>query len=228
MKSLSEKIIIIGGRGTAVIIAEQIYDASNRFNAKVEVLGFAIDDPAYGSEINGFPILCATREVKNKYANYNDVKIIYSLYRPDVMKERIELLKSYEIPEEKFATFVHPSALITKSAEIGVGSVILANAVVNSNAYIGIFNTINSNCLIGHDSKINNYNYFAAHVCIGSNLSIGNGNFFGMNSNIRNFLKIKDYNIIGMGSNVVKDVESSSVLYGNPAQSVEKLNNMIR
>lgn len=228
MKVANEKIIIIGGRGTAIIIAEQIYDAYKRYNVKIEVLGFAIDDPAYGAEINGFPILCGTREVKDKYASYNDVKIIYSLYRPDIMKERIELLKSYELPLERFATFIHPTVLLTRSAEVGVGSVILANSIINSNAKIGMFNTINSNCLIGHDSIVKDYNYFAAHVCLGSNLKVGNGNFFGMNSNIRNFLKIQDYNIIGMASNVVKDIESYSVLYGNPAKKSDKLNNIIR
>src|SRR5690606_28480114 len=97
MKNNIEKIIIIGGRGTAVIIAEQIYDANKRFNANVEMLGFAIDDPSYGTEINGFPILCGTREVKSKFSKYPDVKVIYSLYRPDIMKDRVELLKSYDI-----------------------------------------------------------------------------------------------------------------------------------
>lgn len=71
-------------------------------------------------------------------------------------------------------------------------------------------------------------NFCAAQICIGSNLSIGNGNFIGMNSALKNFLKIGDYNIIGMSSNVQKNILDEDVVYGNPAISKGKLNNIIR
>ena len=38
-----KKVIIIGGKGTAVVIAEQIKNAILKFNVKLEVLGFAFD-----------------------------------------------------------------------------------------------------------------------------------------------------------------------------------------
>ena len=49
-----------------------------------------------------------------------------------------------------------------------------------------------------------------------------------MNSSLRNFLQIGDYNIIGMCSNVQKNIENEDVVYGNPARSKGKLNNIIR
>ena len=223
-----KKIVIIGGRGTAVIIAEQIYDANKKYNMDVEVLGFAIDDESYGGDINGFPILCKTREVKDKFKDDKDVFIIYSLYRPDIMKERIDLRDSYGIPLEKFYTFIHPTATICRSAKIGYGNVILANVVVNTNAKVGNFNTINSGALIGHDSTIGDSNYFAAQSIIGSNLVMGMGNFIGLNSGFRNFIKVEDYNIIAMGANIVKSIGSNKVLVGNPARERGPVNGPIR
>lgn len=44
---MKEKVVIIGGKGTAVVIAEQIYDAQIRFGKEIEVIGFAFDDPAF-------------------------------------------------------------------------------------------------------------------------------------------------------------------------------------
>ncbi|MCK5028107.1 MAG: acetyltransferase [Bacteroidales bacterium] len=223
-----DKVIIIGGKGTAVIIAEQIYDAVTRFNEKIEFLGFAFDDETMGDTINGFPLLCKTYDAYKKYGSYNDVKFIYSLYRPDLMKVRAELLYSFKIPDEKMYTFIHPSALVTRSAKIGSGSVVLANVIINSNSVIGRNNTFNVGTLIGHDTKLGDNNFFAAQVCVGSNLIIGNGNFVGLNSSLRNFLNIGDYNVVGMQSNVTKNILNEQVLYGNPAVVKGPLNNAVR
>ncbi|MEA2105560.1 MAG: sialic acid O-acetyltransferase [Bacteroidota bacterium] len=221
------KIIVIGGIGTAVIIAEQIYDASTKYNVDYEFYGFAFDDESFGDSINGFPILCKTYEVMEKFGHDPDVKFIYSLYRPDLMKVRSELLKTFNIPEERMFTFIHPSALVARSVKYGVGNAILANVVVNSNSKLGNNNTFNVGTLIGHDTSLGNNNFFAAQVCVGSNIKIGNGNFIGLNSGIRNFLNIGDYNIVGMQSNVTKDITNHKVLYGNPAREKE-LGNAIR
>ncbi|MCK9499271.1 MAG: sialic acid O-acetyltransferase [Bacteroidales bacterium] len=223
-----EKIIIIGGRGTAIVIAEQIIDAKERFGKQIEVLGLALDDLSGGSEINEFPIICSPSELMSKYGKHKDVKFIYSLYRPDVMEERTKLLYSYDIPLEKYTNFIHPTVMQARSAKLGIGNVILTNTVINPNFEMGNFNTINSLCLLGHDSKIGNNNYFAGEVCLGSGVKMGDKNFVGLNSTIRNGLQIGDNSIIAMASNVVKNVENQKIVMGNPAFEKEKLNNVIR
>lgn len=222
------KIIFIGGRGTAIVVADQMWDAKQRFGMDIEVLGLALDDRSGGDEINGYPILCDIKDLYEKYGQYDDVKFIYQLYRPDVMRERTAILNNLNIPMEKFATFIHPSVMVAKSAKIGVGNVILANAVVNCNAIIGNFNTVNSGTLLGHDITIGNNNYFAGQVCVGSGLSIGNMNFIGLNTSIRNGITIGDGNIVGMSSNITKSVGDDNVLYGNPAIIKPQLNHIIR
>jgi len=222
------KVIIIGGKGTAVIVAEQIYDAIHKYNEKIELLGFAFDDETMGDSINGFPLLCKTYDAYKKYGKYDDVKFIYQLYRPDLMKIRSDLLYSWEIPDEKMFTFIHPSATILKSVEYGPGNVFLANVVANSNVKIGKNNTFNVGGLIGHDTTMGDNNFCAAQICIGSNIKIGNGNFLGLNSSMKNFLQIGNYNIIGMNSNIQKNIGSEDVVYGNPGVSKGKLNNIIR
>lgn len=215
---MKEKVVIIGGKGTAVVIAEQIYDAAYRFGREIEVLGFAFDDPAYKEGINGWPVLCGTREAYDKYKDDQSVKFVFALYRSDLLKERISLRDSLNIPKNRFLSFIHPSAYVAKSAKLGVGHIILANCAINNNVVIGDFNTMNTNSLIGHDTIIGDNNFMAAHTCIGSGLKIGNGNFTGLNCSIKNFVEIGDYNLIGMASNVVKNVTDGNILVGNPAK----------
>src|SRR5690606_5737292 len=212
----------IGGKGTPVNIAEQIYDAQVRFNMNVEVLGFAFDDDSFGSEINGFPIVSKTYEAKEKFDKYDDVKFIFNLYRSDKIKERSELLKSFDIPREKFYTFIHPSAYVAKSARVGLGCAIQANCVINSNVTIGDHNTFNSACLVGHDTVIGDYNFFAAHTVVGSGLSIKNCVFTGLNSSLKNLITVGEGSIIGMGANVLHDVQEGQMVAGNPARPFTK------
>jgi acetyltransferase EpsM len=216
-----EKVVIIGGKGTAIVVAEQIYDAQQRFGSQIEILGFAFDDESFGNEINGFPVLCKTSNAYNKYGHLSDVKFVFQLYRPDLFKERIELLKSFQIPEERFLTFTHPSCMIARSSRIGLGTLIMANSVVNSNAVIGKFCTIQSNVTIGHDSKMGDFNFIATQSTIG-NLVMGSRNFIGINSATNNFITIGDDCFIGMASNVVKSVPSNTQVYGNPARPFYK------
>ena len=219
---MKEKVVIIGGKGTAVVIAEQIYDAHERFGMDIEVLGFAFDDPAYKDGINGWPVLCGTREAYDMFKDDESVKFVFALYRSDVLKERIALRDSLNIPIERFLSFRHPSAYIAKSAQLGHANIILANCAVNNNVVMGNYNTMNTNSLIGHDTVVGNNNFIAAHTCIGSGLKIGNGNFTGLNCSMKNFVEMGDYNLIGMASNVVKNVTNGNVLVGNPAKPLVK------
>lgn len=216
------KVIIIGGRGTSTVIADQITDAHERFGMNIEVLGFALDDLSGGTSIAEYPILCGIRELHEKYGQYTDVNYIYCLYRSDVIKERSDLLYSLNFPIEKFCNFIHPSSLVTRSAQMGHGNVFLANVVINSNVRIGNFNIFNTGTIVCHDSMVGNNNFFAAHICVGSSTNIGNTNFIGMKSTIRGNLNIGNNNYIGMGSNVVKIIQNNTLVYGNPAREHTK------
>ena len=217
---MKDKIIIIGGRGGAVVLGEQIYDAQLR-GAPVEFLGYAFDDETLGQDVNGFPIHCKTYEANEKFKTYDDVKFIYQMWRPDLIKERIELLNSYKIPKEKYFTFIHPSAIVAKSAIIGLGTSILGHCVINANAVIGNHCTIHSNTLVGHDTKMGDYNFIAAHTAIGSNNVIGDENFFALKCSINNKIVIGNNCIIAMAANVLKSVDSGVNVMGNPAKPFE-------
>lgn len=222
------KVVIIGGRGTAIVVADQMYDAHVRYGMDIECIGLALDDLSGGDSINGYPILCSIKDLYEKYGKYDDVYFLYQLYRPDVMHERTEILNNLHIPFHKFCNFIHPSVMISKSTKIGYGNVLLANVVINCNAVIGNYNTVNSGTLLGHDITVGNNNYFAGQVCVGSGLTIGNENFIGLNTSIRNGITIGNCNVLGMSSNITKSVDDNCVLYGNPAVVKPKLNHIIR
>lgn len=214
------KIIIIGGKGTAVDIGEQIVDARERFNANVEFLGWAVDDPSLGPEINGYPVLCKPRELAEKFDD-PEIKLIFSLYKADKMEERVKLLESYGIALSRFANFVHPAANVVRSAVMGTGNVIFPFAGLFSNVRIGNHNILYPRSFVGHDSQLGDSNFLVG-AGIGSEVVVGNGVFLGMNVVVNGGLSVGDFAFIGMASNVVKSVEARQMVFGNPARPIPR------
>ena len=214
---MEDRIILIGGKGTAVNIAEQIEDARVRYGLNIAVHGFAIDDETLGPQIAGFPVVCKIRDLATRFTE-KPFRLIFCLYRTDVMRERTELLDSYHLPSWRFATFIHPSAFVASSAQVGVGSVVLSHTSVHHNVSIGSFNIINSNVVIEHDTVFGDNNFVSASACIGSRVHVGNGCFIGLNASVREGVAVDDFALLGMGSNVLRSVGLNQVHFGNPAR----------
>lgn len=213
-----QRIVVIGGKGTAINVAENITDAADRFGLSVELLGFAIDDPALGSSINGFPILCGTRETHQLFADPS-VKVVFCLYKPELMQERVTLLHSLQIPLARFATFIHPSAYVARSANIREGAVILSDVAIQSNVTLGSCCIVNANAVLEHDTVVGPNCFVAAGAIVGANVRVGKGCFLGLNCTVREDTSVGDFAFVGMGANVIRDVPPATVVYGNPASA---------
>lgn len=214
-----QKVIIIGGKSSATLIADYIYDAQHKHGIPIECLGFAFNDVPSGTDINGFPVLSRIEDVYKKFENYKEVTFIFQSYDIQDMKKTINFKDSLGIPLNRYCTFVHPSCMVSRSAIIGVGTVILANSVVNPKAKVGQFNTIVSGVTIGHDAVIGNYNLIATQAVV-ANIVMGDRNFIGINATTNNKITIGDDCMIGMSSNVIHDVPSGTKCFGNPAKAV--------
>ncbi|MBN8450689.1 MAG: sialic acid O-acetyltransferase [Candidatus Accumulibacter sp.] len=209
--------MIIGGKGTAINIAEQIEDARLRFGYSTTVLGFAIDDPSLGKEIGGFRVVCGVREAWTKFRD-TETDFIFALYRPDVMFERVALLRELGIPVTRFANFVHPSAYISRTVSMGHGNVVLSHACLQHSVSLGDFNIINSHVVVEHEANFRDGAFVAACACIGAHVRVGTGAFVGLNSTVREKMVIADYAFVGMASTVVQSIGQGVVAYGVPAR----------
>jgi len=84
------------------------------------------------------------------------------------------------------------------------------------------YSQINKHAVIGHDVTVGDYSVISPNVTIGGNVNIGLGCYIGSGAIIRNGINIGDNSIIGMGAVVLKDVETNSVMVGNPARFIRE------
>lgn len=215
---MSERsVVIIGGKGSAINVAEQIENARSKYGYPMKVLGYANDDSSLGPYIAGLPIVSGLKDAWDRYRS-DAVDFIFALYRPDVMAERFALLQQLGVPRERFANFVHPTAYVSPSVEMGFGNVIMSNATLQHGVSLGCFNIVNSNVVVEHESTVADGSFFAASACIGARVSIGCSVFIGLNATVREDVQVSDRAFIGMGSCVLRSVEADSTVYGVPAR----------
>lgn len=222
-KNMKKKIVIIGGEGTSTNIAESILDAQKNHNVDIEFLGFINDNYQKKECLNGFPILCSLQKLSEYISKNPEIGVIFSMYKPLLMRERAKLLNSLFIPISCFVNFVHPLSYLSSSAILGYGNIILSNSSIHNNVSIGNFNIINSNCVVEHDTTINNSVFFAAGTTIGSGVNLSDSCFIGLNSCIKEGLEIPMGSFIGMGSVMVTEPKTEDeIWYGNPAKRIRK------
>jgi sugar O-acyltransferase (sialic acid O-acetyltransferase NeuD family) len=210
-----DRIAVIGAVGTAFNIISQIKDAISRFGYPAEIAGIIIDDKEAGSLIGDFPVIGSTGDLKMLCMDKN-VKFIFSLFHMDKMKERLALLKSYNISDERFANFIHPLAYVSPDVKTGYGNVILSNSTIQAGVRIGNFNIINSNVTVEHDAEILEGNFISANACIGASTLIGRSVFIGLNSTIREHTQLTEDVFIGAHSLVINNMKSCRA-WGSPA-----------
>ena len=89
--------------------------------------------------------------------------------------------KEAECMDGPFAVLVHPSAVVSDSAEIVEGSIIMAGAIIQPKASIGKHVIVNTSATVDHHCIIGDYAHIApgAHLCgaviIGEGTLVGTG-----------------------------------------------------
>ena len=125
-----------------------------------------------------------------------------------------------KVKENGFFTpiLIHPSSIISSSAEIEEGTVIMPNVVVNAKAYIGKCVILNSSCVVEHESIIGDFVHISPKVSIAGDVRIGDFTHIGIGSSVIQCLEIGKNSIIGAGSVVVKNIRDFKKAYGNPCK----------
>ncbi|WP_320970577.1 acetyltransferase [Bacteroides nordii] len=118
----------------------------------------------------------------------------------------------------EFVTAIHPSVIMSPSAKIGEGSVVMAGAVINTDAVIGKHCIVNTGATIDHECVIEDFCHIAPGVHISGDTFVGEGTWIGIGSCVIQGITIGRNSVIGAGSVVVKDIPDGVVAYGNPCK----------
>lgn len=115
------------------------------------------------------------------------------------------------------ATLIHPSAIISDSAIIKGGSVIMPLAVVNADALIGEGCIVNSGAIVEHDCILGNYVHISPGAALAGGVQIKNSTHIGMGALILQNITVGSGSVVAAGSVVTKNVSDNVLVAGAPA-----------
>lgn len=118
----------------------------------------------------------------------------------------------------EFSSAIHPTAIISPHAQIGVGTVVMQGAIVQSDARIGKHCILNTGASIDHECLIGDYVHISPQTTLCGNVHVGEGAWIGASAVVIPGVKIGKWATVGAGSVVVSDVPDGAVAYGNPCR----------
>lgn len=211
-----QRVVIIGGKGNGMVIAQIILDLQATGN-DIELLGFLNDDTNESSIGERWPILGKPVAWQNLD---DDVHFVYGLLSVGKMRQRIELLNSLNIPLSRLASLIHPTSVIGFNSEIKPGSVICSHVSIQPNVKIGANCIVRSGANIGHDVTLDGCVDIGPNVSVCGYTKIQQGCHIAANAVVRDNLTVANYSVLGAGAVLLRDTQQNSTWLGNPARRI--------
>ena len=132
-------------------------------------------------------------------------------------KIRQKISQKVEAAGFEIVNLIHKSAVVSESAVIEKGVVVMPNAVINAKACIKEGAIINSGVVIEHECVIGKFAHISPNAALAGNVRVGEFTHVGIGSSVIQGISIGSSCIICAGSVVVRDIKDGTKAYGVPA-----------
>jgi sugar O-acyltransferase (sialic acid O-acetyltransferase NeuD family) len=120
-------------------------------------------------------------------------------------------------------TVVHPSAYVALDAAVGEGCQVLAHATVATEVRLGGWCIVNTAASLDHECVLGEGVHIGPGAHLAGCVEVGAGAMVGTGASVAPRVRIGADSIVGAGAVVLRDVESGSVVVGNPARYLRRV-----
>lgn len=207
LKKLNKNLIILAAGSHGRVIADAAV-ASKDWGT----IAF-LDDKLAGHYVDEHEVMDTIANI----SKYRDAKNYFIVGVGDNLTRRKMQLK-LEIEGYQLATIVHPATIISPSAIIEQGCVIMPGVVINNAARINKGCIINTSSSIDHDCRIGTFTHISPGSTLAGNVIIGQYCWLGVGSKVINNIQITDDTIVGAGAVVIDNILSPGTYTGVPTR----------
>jgi acetyltransferase EpsM len=118
----------------------------------------------------------------------------------------------------RFTTLVHPSALVSTTAELGEGTIIGKRAIIAAGTGLGRHVIVNRGATVGHHVRIGDHTTISPAANIASSVTVGDCTYIGMGANVIDHKSVGACSVVGAGAVVIRDIPDRVLAVGVPAR----------
>ncbi|MDN4526727.1 acetyltransferase [Fictibacillus fluitans] len=207
-------IVIVGHGGHSKVIKDIILSQDGN------VLAGYLDDKFTRTFIKEDVFYGPLTAIKQVQEHYGAVKFVIGIGNNEVRKK---IGMKLNLHCEDYITVIHQSAIISPSALIGNGTVVMANSVIQADACVGRHSIINTNAVIEHDNQIGDFVHVSPSATLTGGVILQDGVHVGAGATVIPRKRIGSWSVVGAGSVVIHDIPPSSTAIGVPAKVKQKI-----
>lgn len=195
--------------------ALSVFHALEQAGAPRRVLGF-VDDGAdkQGRSLLGVPVLGTGAWLDGRAG---EVEVLLTVGDPRVRRRIAARLGAQG---HRFATVIHPTAVLTPWVEVGEGALIMAGCTLTVEVTVGAHAVLNPGCTVAHDVRIGAYAYLSPGVDLAGRVVVEDGVYLGIGACVIPSRTVGAGALVGAGAVVTKDVPPDRVAAGVPARNL--------
>lgn len=206
-----KKLFIVGQGGHSKVVTDIV-----KAQGDYEIIGYL--DDYYKEMKKGGELIYAPISFSSCFSKDQLIYFVIAIGNNMVRKRITETLR---LPYSKYATIIHPTAVISSSSIIGKGSVVMPYSVVNANSKIGEHVIINTGAIVEHDNLIGDFVHLSPSVTLTGTVHIEEGTHLGAGSTVIPGRVIGSWTTVGAGATVVCDIGNGDTVIGTPAKSIK-------
>jgi len=211
---MTRPLVLVGAGGFARETAELVR-AVNDVCPTWDLLGYLDDAPALnGATVSGLPVLGGLDHLDE----HPDAAVVVCIGNPGNYVARAKVVARLGLPADRYATLVHPTAVVPRSARLGVGTVVHATTVLTCDVTVGAHVAIMPAVVLTHDDVVGDFATFGAGVRLAGATVIETGAYIGSGALVREHLTVGAWSMVGMGSVVTRSIPTGEVWMGSPAR----------
>ena len=208
-------IILLGAGGHAKVLLDILLDQG------VPVLGISEKtdaDIGMMTGLFGIPVIGSDADVLRYLPE--EIELVNGIGSTVSTEHRRNIYKKFKEKGYCFRQVIHPTAIISKRAELAEGVQVMAGAVIHIGAQIGENSIVNTKASVDHDCVIGAHVHIAPGVTLSGGVIVGDESHIGTGATVVQGVHIDKNVTVGAGAVVVCDLNTQKTFCGVPARPI--------
>ena len=209
---MRQPLVLIAASGLAREVGAAVEAAGTH-----EVVGVLDDD----ADLRG--TLCAGAVVAGPVdtaSDMGDVEFLICAGSGTARRCIAARLRASGVGPQRYATVIHPTAVVPSTCVVRSGSVLLAHVSLTADVTVGHHVVVMPQVVLTHDAVVADFVTLCAGSVVGGNVTIEAGAYLGMNSSVRQGVRVGRDSTLGMGAALLSDLPAGEIWAGVPAASL--------